>query len=216
MKTNLYYTEAMLKKKTLIVLDAVAEELGIVYEEEFGVKSPKKSLVIEAILEKQDKLKAEDASKSLNNPPLHRMELTADEEREFRGWSRRNYVAGQPVDETWHPIVLEECGEINIECGLVEQWEKMRKSVGKNPKNRVAPPTKPRPIAKKVVELEEGEVFCFEGQNKVFMTIRKYVDDKDRPHIVVKTDAPTKSQPAEMDLYYKNHLDMGVLVEQQN
>ena len=215
MKTNLYYTEAMLKKKTLVVLDAIAEELGIIYEDEFNVKTPKKSLVIQAILEKQDKLRAENESLSIKSPPLHRVELTPDEEREFRAWARRNYTAGQPVDETWHCIVLEECGEINIENGLLDQMEKVRKSVGKNPKNRVAPKPVQR-IPKKVVELEEGEVFCFEGQNKVFMTIRKYVDDKQRPHIVVKTEAPTKSQPAEMDLYYKNHLDMGVLVEKRN
>ena len=91
----------------------------------------------------------------------------------------------------------------------VEVVQKVAKRVSKK---KQAAKAEVKTTVKKVVELELEEVFCFEGNKKVFQVIKKYQDDKARPHIVVKTEAPTKSQPAEMDLYYKNHLEMNAVV----
>lgn len=203
--STLNYTAAMLKKKTVVALDAIAEEMGIDYEQEFGIPTPKKALVIDAILDKQTELQEEQHTDK--NPPLHR-ELNAAEEREFRQWARTNYKAGQPIDETWHPVVQEECAEINAMDG-VEVVQKVAKRISKK---KQAAKAEVKTTVKKVVELELEDVFCFEGNKKVFQVIKKYQDDKARPHIVVKTEAPTKSQPAEMDLYYKNHLEMNAVV----
>lgn len=212
MKTNLYYTADNLRKKTLVVLDAIAEELGIVYEDEFKVANPKKALVVEAILKKQDALRLEEEGATNTKPPMHR-ELDEAEEREFRAWAHRHYQPQTPIDPTWHPVILEECAEINAKTDIVAVVAKKGAKPKATDKVQVAAPVK-QFVPKTVVELVEAEQFCFEGQRKVYQTIKVYTDDKNRKHVVVKTDAPTKSQPAEMDLYYKNHLQMNVLVLQ--
>jgi len=42
-------------------------------------------------------------------------ELDAEEEAEFRKWSRENYVPGEPINGVWHPICQDECVKINAE-----------------------------------------------------------------------------------------------------
>lgn len=38
--------------------------------------------------------------------------LSDKEEEEFRAWARDNYVLGDPVPSTWHPVVVDECMSI--------------------------------------------------------------------------------------------------------
>lgn len=40
-------------------------------------------------------------------------DLNDAEEMEFRQWARDNYKKGEAVNETWHPIVKDECHKIN-------------------------------------------------------------------------------------------------------
>lgn len=39
--------------------------------------------------------------------------LTPIEERKFRKWARDNYEPGSEIKGTWHPVVQDECVEIN-------------------------------------------------------------------------------------------------------
>lgn len=39
--------------------------------------------------------------------------LTPDEVTTFRIWARKNYRAGDIINELWHPVVREECERIN-------------------------------------------------------------------------------------------------------
>lgn len=39
--------------------------------------------------------------------------LTPVEERKFRNWARDNYEPGSEIKGTWHPVVQDECVEIN-------------------------------------------------------------------------------------------------------
>lgn len=39
--------------------------------------------------------------------------LTPAEERKFRKWARDNYEPGSEIKGTWHPVVQDECVEIN-------------------------------------------------------------------------------------------------------
>lgn len=38
--------------------------------------------------------------------------LTDREEKKFREWAQKNYRPGDPIPETWHPVVREECMRI--------------------------------------------------------------------------------------------------------
>tara|TARA_Y100001973_G_scaffold106509_1_gene184883 strand:+ start:2571 stop:2813 length:243 start_codon:yes stop_codon:yes gene_type:complete len=38
--------------------------------------------------------------------------LTSEEEKEFREWANKNYVVGDPIPKTWHPVVVDECMKI--------------------------------------------------------------------------------------------------------
>lgn len=40
-------------------------------------------------------------------------ELNPEEEKEFREWARKYYIAFNPIDGTWHPVVQDECRRIN-------------------------------------------------------------------------------------------------------
>lgn len=35
--------------------------------------------------------------------------LSEEEEKEFRQWARDNYVLGEPMETSWHPVVIDEC-----------------------------------------------------------------------------------------------------------
>ena len=50
-------------------------------------------------------------------------DLTAEEEKEFRQWARENYVALQPIQGIWHPVVQDECRKINLEVHIEFQAE---------------------------------------------------------------------------------------------
>jgi hypothetical protein len=45
-------------------------------------------------------------------------ELTAEEESEFRQWARNNYVCFSDIPSIWHPVVQDECKEMNNEAYL--------------------------------------------------------------------------------------------------
>ena len=36
-------------------------------------------------------------------------QLTPVEEETYRTWAKDNYVIGEAIDVTWHPIVIDEC-----------------------------------------------------------------------------------------------------------
>lgn len=42
-------------------------------------------------------------------------ELSDDEEREFRRWAREHFLPTDPINETWHPVVRDECLLILLE-----------------------------------------------------------------------------------------------------
>ncbi len=42
-------------------------------------------------------------------------ELDSDEEKEFREWARKNYKTGDNIDIAWHPVVQDECHNMNVE-----------------------------------------------------------------------------------------------------
>jgi hypothetical protein len=41
--------------------------------------------------------------------------LTSSNLREFQLWARKNYVTGEPISHTWHPVVQLECMIMNME-----------------------------------------------------------------------------------------------------
>ena len=46
--------------------------------------------------------------------------LTSEEEQAFRAWARDNYVPGTVIARIWHPVVQDECVEINAELAATE------------------------------------------------------------------------------------------------
>ena len=44
--------------------------------------------------------------------PLFR-DLSPEEQKEFRDWTRINYTPHTKIKGIWHPIVKDECGRIN-------------------------------------------------------------------------------------------------------
>ena len=47
-------------------------------------------------------------------------ELTPEEEPAFRQWARDNYEPYSEIKGVWHPVVQEECVQINKEKELVK------------------------------------------------------------------------------------------------
>lgn len=45
-------------------------------------------------------------------------ELTPEEEKEFRQWARDNYIPLSEIKGIWHPIIQDECVQINKEMNL--------------------------------------------------------------------------------------------------
>jgi hypothetical protein len=43
------------------------------------------------------------------------LSLTPAEEAKFRSWARENYKPGAEIKGTWHPVVQDECVQINRE-----------------------------------------------------------------------------------------------------
>jgi len=44
-------------------------------------------------------------------------ELTKEEEKSFRKWANDNYIPFDDIKGIWHPIVQEECKNMNIKAG---------------------------------------------------------------------------------------------------
>jgi hypothetical protein len=44
-------------------------------------------------------------------------DLDRREEQEFRDWARENYTPFEPISGIWHPVVQDECRQINTEAG---------------------------------------------------------------------------------------------------
>lgn len=42
-------------------------------------------------------------------------ELSKEEENKFRHWARTNYHYGDQVNELWHPVIKDECEQMNQE-----------------------------------------------------------------------------------------------------
>tara|TARA_R110002124_G_scaffold212856_8_gene378981 strand:- start:812 stop:985 length:174 start_codon:yes stop_codon:yes gene_type:complete len=42
-------------------------------------------------------------------------ELNEEETQEFKKWARDNYIPMSEISKTWHPVVRNECLEINAE-----------------------------------------------------------------------------------------------------
>ena len=40
--------------------------------------------------------------------------LSPEEEKEFRQWAKDNYIPFTEILSIWHPIVQQECGNINV------------------------------------------------------------------------------------------------------
>ena len=41
--------------------------------------------------------------------------LNSSEITQFQDWARNNYITGEPISHTWHPVVQIECVIMNIE-----------------------------------------------------------------------------------------------------
>jgi hypothetical protein len=44
--------------------------------------------------------------------------LSEQEQKEFRQWARDNYKPYDPINGVWHPVIQEECTEINRQAEL--------------------------------------------------------------------------------------------------
>jgi hypothetical protein len=42
-------------------------------------------------------------------------ELTPEQEKAFRLYSRKTYKPGSPIEGIWHPVCQDECVKINVE-----------------------------------------------------------------------------------------------------
>jgi hypothetical protein len=51
-------------------------------------------------------------------------QLNHKEEESFREWAVVNYRPNAPVKEVWHPVVRDECEQINYRYALKENNEK--------------------------------------------------------------------------------------------
>ena len=49
------------------------------------------------------------------------MDLTEEQESEFRVWARLNYKPYDQIDGCWHPIVQTECVRINEEANVLTE-----------------------------------------------------------------------------------------------
>jgi hypothetical protein len=42
-------------------------------------------------------------------------QLTKKEEAAYRAWARANYTRLEPINGVWHPVIQNECSEMNTE-----------------------------------------------------------------------------------------------------
>lgn len=45
-------------------------------------------------------------------------ELSEEDAERFRRWARKNYTVGGPIDGVWHPVVQDECVNMNKEAAI--------------------------------------------------------------------------------------------------
>ena len=48
------------------------------------------------------------------------IKLSTEEKNKFIDWAHENYKAGEEINPTWHPIIQQECAEINFEEDLLK------------------------------------------------------------------------------------------------
>tara|TARA_R100000234_G_C4968733_1_gene165159 strand:+ start:645 stop:866 length:222 start_codon:yes stop_codon:yes gene_type:complete len=71
------------------------------------------------------------------------IELTPQQEAAFRGWARQNYKPGAPINQMWHPVVQDECEQINIALDDSEASDYLTEQCGVNTANSFnTPPSK--------------------------------------------------------------------------
>lgn len=109
------YTRKELNKMKIGQLDAIAEELGIEAFTDLGTDTPKKNVLVDAIIEKQDEEekarlseKAEQLMQDQIPDSILFRELSPEEEREFRLWARNNPRNTVASPEMVHPVVRQE------------------------------------------------------------------------------------------------------------
>ena len=49
--------------------------------------------------------------------------LDTKEAKEFRQWAKNNYIPGTMINPIWHPVVKEECKNMNTKKYLVKEYE---------------------------------------------------------------------------------------------
>lgn len=48
-------------------------------------------------------------------------DLSDEEAKEFRMWTRNNYKRGEVINPVWHPVVQDECKIMNDESGSFDE-----------------------------------------------------------------------------------------------
>lgn len=63
--------------------------------------------------------------KKLNNNIDHLYRDLSEEQRSrFRQFARENYTAHTAIDQSWHPITLDECNIMNAESTIIKAMNK--------------------------------------------------------------------------------------------
>jgi hypothetical protein len=57
-------------------------------------------------------------------------ELTPDEITEFKQWARDNFKPGDPINNVWHDVVIEECELIKMEARVIEALNNTWNAIG--------------------------------------------------------------------------------------
>ena len=52
------------------------------------------------------------------------IKLNDQQRNKFIDWARENFKAGEEIDPTWHPVIQQECREINFEEELLLSIDK--------------------------------------------------------------------------------------------
>lgn len=50
------------------------------------------------------------------------IDLSVEEEQEFRLWAQDNYIPLSPIPGIWHPVIQDECAKINKTVSLKEDF----------------------------------------------------------------------------------------------
>jgi len=61
----------------------------------------------------------------MSNYKFHK-DLTPKEEKEYRQWAIDNYNIGDPINNLWHPVVIDEC--MNMLIGRIDDVARKERS----------------------------------------------------------------------------------------